>query len=160
MLGLTRKTDYALIALTHMVRAGDCVSSAREMATCYRMPLPLLMNVLKALTHSGLVRSSRGPKGGYTLAGNAEDITLSQLIDAIEGQPALVQCARDHDEPEQGCDLVDVCPIRSPVHKVHNRLQRFLHEITLADIAGRGSENGEAADATTVAQSNLGVQAS
>ena len=160
MLGLTRKTDYALIALTHMVRAGESVSSAREMATCYRMPLPLLMNVLKALTQSGLVRSSRGPKGGYTLAGNAEDITLSQLIDAIEGRPALVQCARDHDEPEQGCDLVDVCPIRSPVHKVHNRLQRFLHEITLADIAGPRGKDDATEDGATAARSNLEVQAS
>ena len=67
MLSLTRKTDYALIALSHMAHDPEGCCSAREIATRYRVPLPLLMNILKLLTRRGFAKSARGPHGGYRL---------------------------------------------------------------------------------------------
>ncbi|NQU76949.1 MAG: Rrf2 family transcriptional regulator, partial [Planctomycetes bacterium] len=75
MLSLTRKTDYALLALTHLAAEPAAVISAREMAEQYCLSQPLLMNVLKQLSASGLVSSVRGARGGYTLAKSAEQIT-------------------------------------------------------------------------------------
>ena len=80
MLALTRKTDYALIALCHLARQPERVISARQIARRFSMPLPLLMNVLKTLAAHEVVRSVRGAKGGYQLARRPEDLTLDLLL--------------------------------------------------------------------------------
>lgn len=140
MLALTRKTDYAMIALAHMAQDPDGCCSAREIATRYHVPLPLLMNILKLLTRQGLARSARGPRGGYTLAQPASEITLYDVIRAVEGPIQLVQCVdhkpEDADNPLKvaGCGLIPVCPVHSPIQLVHNKLVEFLSNVTLADV--------------------------
>jgi Rrf2 family protein len=146
MLALTRKTDYALIALSHMAQDAEGCSSAREMATRYQMPLPLLMNILKQLTRRGLAKSVRGPRGGYTLAAAPADITLHDIIRAVEGPTQLVQCidmkaVKEHEDSvgpgeKTRCELVACCPVRSPIQRIHDRLVQFLESVTLADVAG------------------------
>jgi Rrf2 family protein len=139
MLSLTRKTDYALIALCHMAHDPEGCCSAREIATRYRVPLPLLMNILKLLTRQGFAKSARGPRGGYTLAMSAEDMTLYDVIQAVEGPVQLVQCveykqARAAGNAGLGCGLMSSCPVHSPIQLVHNRLVEFLSGVTLADV--------------------------
>jgi len=139
MLTLSRKTEYALIALTHLSQNPDDSNSAREIADTYGMPLPLLMNILKLLTQKKLARSSRGPKGGYSLALSAERITLSDIISAIEGPIHLVLClSRSNSEGRETnkkCELTSCCPVRSPIHRVHAKMVEFLSKITLAELA-------------------------
>jgi len=136
MLALTKKVDYSLVALCHLAQHRDRVATAREIAERYHLPQALLMNILKALAHAGVVRSSRGPKGGYELAVAAESVTLYELIEKLEGPVRLVQCAA-MDDPAGGerCELIATCPISRPVRRLHRRLLQFLSEITLADIA-------------------------
>ena len=139
MLTLTRKTDYALIALTHLAREPDGCSSAREIAARYHAPLSLLMNVLKLLKERGLARSVRGPRGGYALAKSPRQITLSNIIQAVEGPIHLVRCVPRQEDKDSGagkhsCELMSDCPVRSSVHRVHHRLIQFLDEVTLADV--------------------------
>jgi Rrf2 family protein len=135
MLTLTRKTDYALIALTHLAHEPAGYSSAREIAARYNLPLPLLMNLLKLLAQKGLTRSVRGPRGGYTLAKPSNKIALTDIITAVEGPVQLVQCVEMHEEDHNECQLVSCCPVRSPIHRIHDRLVSFLTSITLSDIA-------------------------
>lgn len=92
MLSFTRKTDYALISLVHIAREKGQCCSAREIASHYGMPMPLLMNILKVLNQHGITRSVRGPRGGYQLAKSPEDITLYEIILAVDGPVALVHC--------------------------------------------------------------------
>lgn len=146
MLTLTRKTDYALISLVHLGQTPESCSSAREIAEQYKMPLPLLMNVLKLLTQHGMIQSMRGPRGGYTLVRAPEDITLNDIIEAVEGPVHLVRCAMPAEEAAkpngngQPCDRTSICPVRSSIHRVHHRLIEFLDEFTLADmLSGSGS---------------------
>jgi Rrf2 family protein len=136
MLALTKKTDYALIALSYLARAKVQTVSARQIGERYSMPLPLLMNVLKRLGRSGLVRSVRGVKGGYQLAMPAEQITLAMLIEAMEGPVGLVQCAVQGPvrKGRVPCRVGESCPVRWPARRVHQRLQDFLEEVTLADM--------------------------
>jgi Rrf2 family protein len=139
MLSLTRKTDYALIALAHMAQDPEGCCSAREIATRYRVPLPLLMNILKLLTRQGLAKSARGPHGGYTLSVPPGDITLYDVIRAVEGPVQLVQCVEHHHAgPPEGaglrCGLIASCPVHSPIQLVHNKLVEFLSGVTLADV--------------------------
>jgi Rrf2 family protein len=149
MLALTRKTDYALIALTQLAQdSTECVS-ARAIATRYRVPLPLLMNILKLLTQQGLAKSSRGSRGGYTLAKPATEITLNDVIEAIEGPIELVQCidaspGEGQSDGGNPCRLLSCCPVRSPIHRIHDRLVEFLKDVTLADIV-EGSISSEPA---------------
>ena len=139
MLTLTRKTDYALIALTHLAQEPGGCSSAREIAARYHAPLPLLMNVLKLLKERGLARSVRGPRGGYALARPPRQITLSSIIQAVEGPIHLVRCvSQRHGKGsaagKDACELMPACPVRWSVRRVHHRLIQFLDEMTLADV--------------------------
>lgn len=138
MVALSKKTDYAIIALAHMAQTPGRLCSAREIAEAYHMPAPLLMNVLKTMTQGELVRSIRGAKGGYSLALPAERITVADIIAAVEGPIRFVQCAGADSETATGCRLVGLCPVTRPVHKVHARLREFMKQVTLADIAHDG----------------------
>jgi len=135
MLALTKKTDYALIALSYLAKRAEGVMSARELAKVSRVPLPILTNILKTLAHAGMVVSERGSAGGYSLARHPESINLHELITAIEGPCHFVQCvsagAGTHRNP---CELEPCCSIRLPAHRVHGRLKQFLETVTLAEL--------------------------
>lgn len=136
MLALTRKTDYALVALSYLVMNPQRVANARAIAERYRVPAALLMNVLKTLAQRGIVKSVRGVKGGYVLAADPQQVTLYDVIVAVEGPVKLVQCV----EPMQvgsplSCDLLKTCPVSRPMRRVQERMLEFLGEITLSDIA-------------------------
>lgn len=140
MLSLTKKTEYALIAVSHLARQGPGkVVSARDIHEQHGVPLPLLMNVLKKLNHAGLVHSVRGARGGYSLARGPDRFSLTELIEAVEGPVQLVRCA-DLNKGNRKCALTRACPIQRAVHRVHHRMRDFLNEVTIAEIAFDGSE--------------------
>jgi Rrf2 family protein len=137
MLALTKKTEYALIAMSHLAARAKQIVSAREIAQASGLPLPILTNILKTLTHAGIVRSTRGASGGYGLAKQVDTVTLHELIEAIEGPFQLVQCAlsgNGSNNDRSPCELETSCPIRAPVYKIHDRLKDFLDGVTLADL--------------------------
>ena len=135
MLSLTKKTEYALIAMCHRARAERDVVSARDIAGQYSIRLPLLMNVLKALSQGGLLNSVRGARGGYRLAVPPKAITLTALIAAVESPVRLVRCAPPRADNASNCELIGSCPIRRPVHKLHGELRSVLERVTVADVA-------------------------
>lgn len=148
MLLLTRKTDYALVAMVHLARRAEALVSAREIAGRSHLPLPVLMNILNALAHCGLVRSVRGSRGGYRLARRPEDVTLADIIEAIEGPVGLTMCgSATRGDFEPRCRLEASCLAREPARRVHRRLREFLSRITLAEMAA-GTESAEAPAAT------------
>ena len=150
MLTLTRKTEYAMIAVCHLAREGNKTVSARDIAETHGMPLPLLMNVLKKLNRTGHVSSVRGARGGYTLAVPPEQFTLEDLIAAVEGPVHLVRCTNP-DRNGRRCTLPHACPIQGAVRKVHKRLCEFLATVTMADLAFDG-ESSRPRAAQAVAQ--------
>ena len=137
MLRLTRKTDYALVALARLAGAdrGSPVS-ARRIAEEYRLPLPLMMNLLKNLQQAGFVRSARGARGGYYLADRPEQIRLVSVIEAIEGPLQLTVCCEDEpeDAPCLSCALTPRCPITMAMRHVNARIANFLSPISLRDL--------------------------
>ena len=150
MLTLTKKTEYALIAVCHLAHVGQRVVSARDMARAYGVRLPLLMNILKVLNQRGILRSVRGARGGYALAIGPKGITLSKLIEAVEGPPRLVKCALPQ-PTDRPCELAGTCPVSPPMTKVHRLFGSFLKSVTVADLAfdeayrGQRSSNGKKA---------------
>ena len=135
MLALTRKTGYALIALSLLARSTRNVGSARTVAEDSGVPLPILMNILKTLHHAGVVASERGPNGGYRLAKSVEAISVNEVVTAIEGPIQFVRCRATNGEPSSNrCDLQERCPVRLPAHRIHERLEQFLESVSLAEL--------------------------
>ena len=137
MFGLTRKTGYGLIAMTHLARLGDgSVASAREIAGQADVPASMLMNVLKDLSSAGFVKSTRGVNGGYRLSIDPGEVSIADLVDAMEGPMRQSECisADEHVSDDGPCQIMDRCPIADPVHRVHRRVHDFLRNITLAEV--------------------------
>src|ERR1051325_8975 len=91
MLKISRLTDYGLLAAVYLARRPGAVVSAREIAAFYHLPVPMITKVLKTLQQGGLVQSPRGVGGGYSFDGDAEAVTLGQLLDVLEGPWDLVR---------------------------------------------------------------------
>jgi len=146
MLSLTRKTDYGLVALAFLgQRQRDQAGpvSARAIAERFALPASLLMNILKELNHAQLVDSVRGKHGGYQLAGDPTQITLAEVFTALEGPLRFAACAQqlpilagpgDDDMAACGCPIEGECLIRTPILRLHHRLQAFFEQTTLDDL--------------------------
>ena len=135
MLTLTRKADYALVAMAELARRFPGRASAREVASRAHVPLPMLHNILKQLLHEGLVTSAMGPTGGYSLSRAPEQISLAEMIDAMEGRFKLALCCATDFEADAGCELERDCQIKGPVRKVHAGMRHFMSGFSLAQIA-------------------------
>ena len=136
MLSLTRKADYALVALADLARNSPALLSARAIAEKYRLPLPVLTNVLNGLTRCGLVVSTRGARGGYRLARPADRISVAEIVEAVEGSIRFAACCpTDEVDDPSSCELVDVCPIHGPIQAVHQIICDVLNRVTLDEIA-------------------------
>jgi len=133
MFALTRKTDYALVALTALARPAGEPASARALADKLNLPGPALRNILKSLAAANLLRSTQGPFGGYTLAQPASQITIEAVVEAIEGPLALTPCCSDVFDAD-ACKREDSCLIKDAVRDLHQRLRRYLTETTIDDL--------------------------
>jgi Rrf2 family protein len=134
VLKLTKKADYGLIALKHLaVNARHGVASAKEIAECYQIPLPLLAKVLQKLNKTGFLRSEQGTNGGYRLGRDAREITTLDVIRAIDGPIILTHCFTEHGGG--ACSQVDRCTVREPLRKVHEGILSLLGGISIWDLA-------------------------
>ncbi|MHC4563521.1 MAG: RrF2 family transcriptional regulator [Planctomycetota bacterium] len=138
MLGLTKKTGYGLVALAHLARAEGELCSAREIADAHDVPVALLMNVLKELAAADFVESVRGSRGGYKLAREPSEVTMDDIVTALEGPVRLAECVRHGSEIDDHttCELIDRCLAADPIHRVQRRIADCLKEVTLAELLG------------------------
>ncbi len=134
MLQLTKRTEYGLIALTYMVDR-DGVVSVREICERYPVPKRLLAEVLKDLTRAAVVDSQRGATGGYALARDASEITLGEVVSALEGAPTLASCESLSPARNGECEVEPTCPIRSPIHRIRERIWDLMQSTSLRSIA-------------------------
>ncbi len=136
MLSLTRKADYALVGLVALARRAPEKASARQLAESCKVPLPMLMNILKELVTGGMVVSTRGMNGGYRLAKDPGEITLRELIQAVEGPINLTICCAGSTgiKQHQQCDLSGSCPTEAPIRKINEIFRTFLDRVTLAHL--------------------------
>lgn len=128
---VSAKTDYAIRAVLELAAAPDSSPVKGErIATAQAIPLRFLENILMQLRHAGLVESRRGADGGYRLARAPEDVTLADVIRAIDGPLAGVSGVR----PES-LEFAGVAePMRDVWIAVRASLRSVLEQITLADI--------------------------
>ncbi len=129
MLMLSKKVEYALMALLHMDREErGLVVSSKELAETYGLPVDLMGKVMQSLARHGFIEAIHGAKGGYRARRVLDDITLGEVIEAIEGPVHLVKCQV---EPAE-CDRYAGCSMRDPIRHIQSRIKTFFHGITLA----------------------------
>lgn len=132
MILISRKVDYGILALHHLMIRSDG-ASARELSDQYGLSRAFVANILKQLCQEGFVVSQRGVNGGYRLAKPPAEITLEAVISALDGPFQLMACANEDTVPE-GCEVSKVCPVRGPLRLIHERLRATLAETTLEDL--------------------------
>src|SRR4051794_13506134 len=122
MLRLSKKADYALIAMKHLALRGDHrtagSASAREIAEPYDIPIELMAKVLQRLVRGGLLESHQGTHGGYQLARTPSQISVADVIQAIDGPVAVTACSTE----EARCEQFAKCNVRDPLWRVRERI--------------------------------------
>ncbi len=132
MFKLNRLTDYGVVVLTRMTRNPDDLHTAPQIAQETGVPLPTVAKLLNALAHERLITSHRGAAGGYALNRPADEISVAEIIQALEGPIALTACV---DGASGGCDVESLCPMRGNWDKVNKAIYGALSVVTLADMA-------------------------
>jgi len=135
MLKISKLTDYGLLASVYLAGRGGKVVSAREIAEFYHLPVPMITKVLKTLQHGGLVSSHRGVGGGYSFDGDAESVTLGQLLAVLEGPWDLVDCETLDDRGHALCSIRVACPSRRFMFGINRAIKGAFDQVTLADLA-------------------------
>jgi Rrf2 family protein len=137
VLRLTRRSEYGIIAMTHLAQHPDEAVSSRDISERYNIPKRLLAEVMKDLVHRGQVRSVRGAAGGYVLSADPAKITVLSLLQALEGPFEMVPCTSTATAPASngGCELVQSCPIKAPIHRIHEKINQMLATVTVGELA-------------------------
>ena len=132
MLRLSKKADYALIAMKHLAQKHRATSTcAREIAEQYDIPLELMAKVLQRLVRSRLLVSTQGTRGGYMLGRSSSSISVADVIEAIDGPFTVTACTTDkHD-----CEQYSKCSVRDPLWQIRERIAATLGTVSLADMA-------------------------
>ena len=138
MLKISRLTDYGLLAAVFLARKAGQVTSAREIAEFYHLPLPAVTKVLKTLNQSALISSHRGVGGGYSFDGDPELVTLGQLIEAFEGPWDLTECETFDDHGDATCAIRIACPSRRFMFGINRAIKGAFEQVTLGDLVRGG----------------------
>ena len=131
MLRMTKQADYAIVLLTRMASVPESQLNASEIAGHTGLPQPIVSKILKLLARRELLISHRGAKGGYRLARAAEDISVAEIIEAMEGPIAITECV---DETPGECSQEPVCPVRSNWQQINHAVRSALEQITLQEM--------------------------
>jgi len=122
-------TRYALQVLVRLPSDGT-YRLARRLAADLELPGPYLAKILQVLSHCGILESHRGPSGGFRLNRAPKDLTLKEVVVAMEGPEPFGDCLLGHHGGQDGCQ----CPIRPAWDVLQNKLTTFLAETSLQDL--------------------------
>ncbi len=131
MLRVTKLTDYASVVLTVLASAPDAVLSATGLAERAGLEPPTVAKVLKPLAQAGLVQAFRGAAGGYRLARPAGEISLVEIVEAMEGPLSMTACSV-HDGR---CGIEHSCSARANWRRINDVVADALRRVTLAEMA-------------------------
>ena len=130
MLRLTKKIEYALIAINYVSKKNkDELSSSNEISLACHIPKQLLAKIMQLLTKAGYLNAIKGPKGGYFISKSLDKIKLIDFMESIEGPFGLVDCQID-----EYCEISDSCEIKTPIFKINEHIKTIFKQTSLLDI--------------------------
>lgn len=134
MLKMSKLVDYGIVLLTYMGSQGAGRSyTARDLAQATSLPLAMVGKILKAFTRGGVLRSQLGAKGGYALARSPEQISVADIVVALEGPIALTECLS---RQAPSCVIQVLCPTRNHWKQINHAVREALDGVTLAEMCG------------------------
>jgi len=138
MIRISKKTEYAIIALVDMSAHGtETLVTAKDLSDRYKIPREILGKVLQSLAKCNLIESQQGVKGGYQLIVPLSAININKVIESVDGPIKLVDCT---DEERTDCGQIEYCNIKNPMGFIQTELIRFFDGITLQDFKNRHSD--------------------
>jgi len=136
LLRISKLTDYGIVLLASFAERPDQTCNARELAEETGLPFPAVGKVLKTLASAGLLVSHRGAKGGYALARPPGEITVAEIIEALEGPIALMECSAGPGH----CQKEATCRVRDPWQTIHGAIRSTLSRVTLGGLVSTPGE--------------------
>jgi len=130
---ISKMTDYGVVVMAQLAQATDAVVTAPDLASGAGLPAPTVAKILKRMTRGGLVTSHRGINGGYALSRPAEEISVADIIAALEGPVAVTACVDG--ATGEACTVENLCLIRGCWDRVNAAVKRTLGSMSLAEIA-------------------------
>lgn len=131
---ITRQADYAVRAVLHLARSGDIRTATSTIAEEQKIPPSFLAKIISQLSIAGLLHTSRGARGGVTLARDPKEITLLEVIEAIDGPIQLNECVGDTGT----CSFDENCPLRPVWCEAQEQLVGRLKGTNFADMIAKG----------------------
>lgn len=151
MLKMSKIVDYGIVILTYMGSHGSANPyNAKDLAQATSLPQAMVGKILKAFTRGGLLSSSRGAKGGYTLARLPEQVSVADIVVALEGPIALTECLS---EKAPSCVIQVLCPTRDHWKRINRSVREALERVTLAELCGDITRGRRVPGVTEVAAS-------
>jgi FeS assembly SUF system regulator len=137
MLKINKLTDYAIVVLAEIagiaLRTGrEAIASVQELSDQTKLPAPTVSKILKRLACGGIAVSERGKHGGYRLARKACEISLIDVINAMEGPIAITECAEASAVP---CCYAGSCAVEKNWIRINNAVKKALSGISIADMS-------------------------
>ena len=130
MIRMSKLTDYAIVILAHLAR-GEQTLTAQSLATRSRVPLPTVSKLCKELSRAGLLQSHRGRHGGYSLTRPPQQISVAEVVEALEGPISLTDCGSPGAEP---CGIEPYCVAKGTWDPVSRAVQAALRALPLSEI--------------------------
>lgn len=134
---ITRQADYAVRAVLYLARNGDQRTATSMIAEKQRIPPSFLAKIVSQLSIAGLLHTSRGARGGVSLARAPQEITLLEVIEAIDGPIQLNECVGD----AGSCSFDDDCPLRPVWCDAQEQLVNKLKGTNFADMIAKGQNS-------------------
>jgi len=130
MLKITRKVEYALIALSQMqMKRHTALTSVKEISTQNDIPYEILAKTMQLLARADIVEAVKGPRGGYRLIIDPSQIKITTFFEIIEGPMGFMDCSFDSD-----CEQIQSCAIRTPIQRINDSIRDMFNNISLQDI--------------------------
>lgn len=130
MLRMGKLTDYGIVLMSYLASKTYQQHSAHSLSDAVQMPLPTVRKVLKSLSQADLLKSERGAQGGYNLTRSPKNISVAEIITAIEGPIALTECVSD----ESHCEQESHCSVQTNWTRINNAVFHALDEVKLSDM--------------------------
>ncbi len=131
MIRLSRLADYSVVLMTYLASHAERPQSALDLTFASGLPGPTVGKLLNMLARAGLLTSFRGVGGGYALARTPGDVSVAEIIHAVDGPIALTECIHD---ASGECDLEASCPARGSWQVINDVVRRALSSVSLADV--------------------------
>ena len=142
MLRVSKLADYGVILGTRLARRERELASVSQLSQSTGIPEPTVAKVMKLLSKGNVVESLRGARGGYRLRRDPSEISVLELVTALEGPVALTECQLHDEGAESGCEYRDRCEVQGNWHQINRAIQAALSSVSLASMVGEPGGNG------------------